>query len=243
MTGPPRGYESARGSDRWLSIGAVVLVHVAFGWALLAGLNVDVRHPVELITRMVEIDLPPPPPPPPPPPVKRARATKAAAAPATHDRLGGSTGPARKPRPTPVAPVVAKSPTPTPGGTAGHGTAIGSGSGGGTGGNGTGSGNGAGGTDLEQIAGEIRPSDYPKAALKAGVGGRVEFRFTVSASGRVTSCAITRSSGNAELDATTCRIIIQRFRYRPSTDAAGRPRADEVEGDHVWSVNRREEQD
>ncbi|MEO5809168.1 MAG: energy transducer TonB [Sphingomicrobium sp.] len=226
-----------------LSILGVALIHVALGWALLAGLNVDVRHSAELITRMVEIDLPPPPPPPPPPPVKRARTARAAAAPAAHDRPGGSTGPERMPRPTPVAPVVAKSPTPSPGGSSGHGTAIGSGSGGGTGGRGTGNGDGDGGTDLEQIAGEIRPSDYPKAALKAGIGGRVEFRFTVAASGRVSNCAITRSSGNAELDATTCRVIIQRFRYRPSTDAAGRPRADEVEGDHLWSVDRREESD
>ncbi len=226
-----------------LSILGVALIHVALGWALLAGLNVDVRHSAELITRMVEIDLPPPPPPPPPPPVKRARTARAAAAPAAHDRPGGSTGPERMPRPTPVAPVVAKSPTPSPGGSSGHGTAIGSGSGGGTGGRGTGNGDGEGGTDLEQIAGEIRPSDYPKAALKAGIGGRVEFRFTVAASGRVSNCAITRSSGNAELDATTCRVIIQRFRYRPSTDAAGRPRADEVEGDHLWSVDRREESD
>ena len=241
MTGPPRGYESARGFDRWLSIGAVALIHVALGWALLAGLNVDVRHPVDLITRMVEIDLPPPPPP--PPPVEQARRAKAAAAPAAHDRPGGSTGPAARPQPVPVAPIVAKSPTPTPGGTTGHGTAIGSGSGGGTGGTGTGSGDGDGGTDLEQVAGEIRPSDYPRAALKAGIGGRVEFRFTVAASGRVSDCAVTRSSGNAELDATTCRVIVQRFRYRPSTDAAGRPHADVIEGDHLWSVDRREESD
>lgn len=244
MVASPRGYDSARGADRWWSLAAVILVHVVLAWALLAGLRVDVRRQAELITRMVEIDLPPPPPPPaPPPPIEQARSSRAAAAPATHDRLGGSTGPSRIPQPVPVAPVIAISPTPSPGGTAGHGTAAGSGSGGGTGGNGTGSGDGEGGTDLEQIAGDIRPSDYPKAALRAGIGGRVEFRFTVGVSGRVTGCTVTRSSGNAELDATTCRVIVQRFRYRPSTDASGRPVVDEIEGDHLWSVNRRDEQD
>jgi protein TonB len=50
----------------------------------------------------------------------------------------------------------------------------------------------------------------------------------------VTSCTVTRSSGVAELDALTCRLIRERFRYRPSTDRYGRPIADEVEGEHDW---------
>jgi periplasmic protein TonB len=50
----------------------------------------------------------------------------------------------------------------------------------------------------------------------------------------VTSCTITRSSGVGELDALTCRLIQQRFRYRPSTDRSGRPIPDEVEGEQDW---------
>jgi protein TonB len=37
-----------------------------------------------------------------------------------------------------------------------------------------------------------------------------------------------------QLDSLTCRLIQQRFVYRPSTDRYGRPIADEVEGEHDW---------
>src|SRR5206468_1823963 len=66
-----------------------------------------------------------------------------------------------------------------------------------------------GGTDLEQIAGAILPSDYPRYLREAGIGGRVGILFTVGPNGRVTRCTVTRSSGGAELDALTCRLIEQ----------------------------------
>jgi protein TonB len=132
------------------------------------------------------------------------------------------------------------------GGSSGTGQSLGSGSGGGTGANGSGSGEGEGrgngdgdgGSDIEQIAGEFRRSDYPRAAREAGIGGRVEFRFSVGPDGRVRDCAITRSSGSAELDDTTCRLVTQRFRYRPATDARGHPISEEVEGEHIWQAVR-----
>ena len=71
-----------------------------------------------------------------------------------------------------------------------------------------------------------------------GIGGRVGMVFTVGANGRVTSCTVTRSSGVPELDSLTCRLIQQRFRYRPSTDRYGRPIPDEVEGEHDWVAGR-----
>ena len=108
-------------------------------------------------------------------------------------------------------------PSRRPGAVAGSGPALGSGAGGGTGGKGYGE--EGGGTDLEHIAGEIRPSDYPRALGRAGVGGRVSVTFTVQVEWTgVSGCSVTRSSGVAELDALTCRLIEQRFRFRPSSD-------------------------
>jgi protein TonB len=127
-----------------------------------------------------------------------------------------------------VRPTVAPS-----GGGSGSGPAIGSGAGGGFGGQGYGAGEG-GGTDLEQIAGEITPRDYPRHLGNAGIGGRVGLLFTVGVNGRVTRCTVTSSSGVPELDVLTCRLIMQRFVYRPSTDRYGRPVSDEVEGEHIW---------
>ena len=78
------------------------------------------------------------------------------------------------------------------------------------------------------------PSDYPPSLGRAGVGGRVTVTFTVQVNGRATGCHVTRSSRVPELDALTCRIIEQRFRFRPSTDRYGRPIPDEVDWDHDW---------
>lgn len=231
-----RGYLNP--GERWRSVAAVAVLHVALAYALLFGLSVKVPTSAEEVTRLIAVRLPPPPlvvveP-------KRSVASQSAAPVAAHDRPGGSTGPSTVKAPNPVAPIVAVAPTVSPGGTAGHGTLTGTGSGGGPGGQGVGTGRGDGGTDLEWIRGEIRVSDYPRAARRAGIGGRVEFRFTVGITGRVADCTITRSSGNAELDATTCRVVMKRFRYRPSTNAAGYPIPSEVEGEHLWTTNRNE---
>jgi protein TonB len=130
--------------------------------------------------------------------------------------------------------VVALKPSAAPsGGGSGTGPAIGSGAGGGVGGNGYGAGEG-GGTDLEQIAGEITPRDYPHNLRERGIGGVVGISFRVEPSGLVSRCTVTQSSGVPELDALTCRLIVQRFRYRPSTDRYGRPIADTVDGEHEW---------
>ena len=40
--------------------------------------------------------------------------------------------------------------------------------------------------------------------------------------------------GNPELDAVTCRLIQQRYRFRPSLDPGGRPVRSQVVEDHSW---------
>ncbi|WP_173204413.1 energy transducer TonB [Sphingopyxis sp. BSNA05] len=46
--------------------------------------------------------------------------------------------------------------------------------------------------------------------------------FTVGADGRASDCRIHQSSSHATLDATTCKLIEQRFRFEPARDASGR---------------------
>ena len=64
----------------------------------------------------------------------------------------------------------------------------------------------------------------------------MHLRFVVASTGRVSDCDVTRSSGSRALDETTCRLIMQRFRYRPARDGAGRPIADTIRGEHVWEL-------
>ena len=229
-----------RPRERVYALAAVVAVQAALGFALLTGLRVSVTHSVEAVQKLIEIAIPKAPPPPPPPVVTEHKvAHRSSSAPKAEPKpLGGSPGPQPAHAPPSVTPVVAVRPTVAPsGGGTGTGPALGSGAGGGTGGQGYGA--GEGGTDLEHIAGEIMPSDYPPELGRAGVGGRVSVTFTVQVNGRATGCHVTRSSRVPELDALTCRIIEQRFRFRPSMDRYGRPYADEVDWDHDWIPPRR----
>ena len=230
-----------RPRERFYALAAVVAVQAVLGFALLTGLRVSVSHPADAVQKLIDIALPKPPPPPipPVPPTERKSSHRTSAAPKAEPKpLGGSPGPQPAHAPPSVTPVVAVHPTVAPsGGGSGTGPAIGSGAGGGTGGQGYGE--DEGGTDLEHIGGDILPSDYPPELGRAGVGGRVSVTFTVQVNGRPTGCHVTRSSRVPQLDALTCRIIEQRFRFRPSMDRYGRPYADEVDWDHDWIPPRR----
>jgi len=228
---------TTRPRERALALAAVALVQLGVGIALLRGLNVDISRGSDIVQRLVEVTLPKPPPPLPAPrvPVKPAEKPHEASAPkAAPEKLGGSPGPKPAHAPPSVTPIVPMKPTAAPsGGGTGTGPAVGSGAGGGTGGNGYGAGEG-GGTELELISGDITQRDYPKHLGNAGVGGTVGVSFTVLTNGRVTGCRVTHSSGVPELDALTCQIAVQRFRFRPATDRYGRPVSEVVDWDQEW---------
>jgi len=224
-----------RPRERFYALAAVVLIQAVFVLVLLSGFRVDVTRPRDVVQRLVDISLPQPP----PPPVVEVRPRPAqnhhaAAAPkAKPEKLGGSPGPQPAHAPPSVAPLIPIAPKAAPsGGGTGTGPALGSGAGGGTGGNGYGADDG--GSDLEHISGEIERSDYPPELGRAGIGGRISVTLTVEPNGRVSTCRITRSTGVPQLDALTCRLMQQRFRFRPSTDRYGRPIRDEVDWDHDW---------
>jgi len=220
-----------RPRERIYALAAVAVVQAVLAIILLRGLRVDLTHPSDAVEKLIAITLDKPPP---PTPIQRVIERRQDSAPKTEpEKLGGSPGLQPTHAPPSVTPIVAIQPSAAPsGGGTGTGPAVGAGAGGGAGGNGYGDGEGR--TELEQIAGEITPRDYPRHLRDAGIGGVVGVLFRVEPSGLVSRCSITQSSGVPELDALTCRLIVQRFRYRPSTDRYGRPIADNVEGDHEW---------
>lgn len=69
----------------------------------------------------------------------------------------------------------------------------------------------------------LTADDYPAGAQRSNIEGRVVVRVTVSAAGRATACAVVSSSGNASIDAITCRMTLWRAHFTPGLDAAGRP--------------------
>jgi protein TonB len=226
---------TTRPRERAYALAAAAIIQAGLGAVLLSGFRIDITRPRDVVQRLIDVTLakPPPPKPPVPPPPPKPQHHEAAAPKTEPAKLGGSPGPRPAHAPPSVTPVVAVKPTAAPsGGGTGTGPALGSGAGGGTGGNGYGADDG--GTDLEHIAGEILPSDYPPELGRARIGGRVTVTLTVEPNGRVSACRLTRSSGVPELDSLTCRIMQQRFRFRPSTDRYGRPIRDEVDWDHDW---------
>jgi periplasmic protein TonB len=227
--------KTVRPRERAIALAAVVLVQLAFGFALLNGLRVQLSRSGEVVSRLIAVNLQPPPPIVPPPAPPQPRPAEQSSAPKAEPKpLGGSPGPQPAHAPPSVTPVVAVRPSVAPsGGGSGTGPALGSGAGGGTGGNGYGA-SGRGGADLELLSGDIVPGDYPRRLAKAGIGGTVGMRCTVGVTGRVSRCIVTRSSGVPELDAITPRLIEQRFVYRPATDRNGRPVPDDVEIEWTW---------
>ena len=225
MTGTRRAERVVVGS-------LVIALHAAAGWWLLAPGEAVPR--AKRGTSLVTFDVPPPPAPPPPPPLAA-------------DVSGRSSvrAPARAANPVPLAapPPVVAVPPPVPlvaaavagSGTSAQagGTAIGNGNGNGA----DGDGSGAAGTPARLLRGAIRARDYPAAERRARIEGVVTVRFTVTPDGRATACRTMRSSGNAALDATTCRLIEQRFRYAPARDAGGVPRAEERGWQQRWWID------
>ncbi|WP_447762782.1 energy transducer TonB [Sphingopyxis panaciterrae] len=227
----------AAGSGALLSV-------VAVGLGLATGLDLDVvRKASETITALA---IPAPKPPPEKAMPQDVRSEKPSGkASAANRRAEAAAVVAPKPKippPTPPPAVAAShagtgndasagaAPTPGPGSGAGG---QGNGTGAGSAGNGTG-----GGTRPAWLSGRIDDEDYPKAASRAKVGGEVETRFTILPTGRVTACRITRSSGDSSLDATTCRLIERRFRFKPATDAVGNPIASQYGWRQSWWLER-----
>lgn len=233
--------------DRLLAALLAAGVTGAFGYLLIAGLGVTVTAAAQ--DALATFDLAPDPPPPPrdePEPLPtRTRAPEGEAAPPNLKARPKEIVAPEPIVPPPLPPPVLAAPVPALGPAPSSGAAERPGPGTGAGGEGTGRGSGGAGdgtggrreVPLRLIRGEIRDSDYPDHLREAGVTGTVGLRFVVGVNGRVTSCAVTRTSGVPELDALTCRLIIRRFRYRPTIGADGRPVADVVTGEQGWGVD------
>lgn len=241
-----------RGRDKIAPAIAALTVNAVIGYALIVGLGVGpVVHKAADDVAMALFDLKPPAPEPPPPP------------PAQPDEPGnaGSEG-AKAPPPPPAPPVkrvvpapvsapppVVAVPTPMPAappppapvvgdgiGTGGAGDA---GSGRGVGGSGSGTGQGSGSGDggsfsrARQTGGSFRKSDFPDSLR--GVGRvRIGVRYAIGPAGRVEQCEVIDPSGYDEVDALTCRVIMERYRFRPARDPEGYAVSEVREEDYRW---------
>ena len=235
--------------DRAGPLAAVVLIHVGIGYGLLHLTGVDVELARQADLAIFDISAAPPPPPPPPPVERNApkqekpKRDEGAASPRN---IASRATPvvAPKPRvivPTPSPIVAATTPAtstaPTQGaspvvgpGTGAGGTGTGTGSGGsgaGAGGGGGGGGNGLGEARARLVTPLLSRRDFPPALYRqAPRGGTVFMVLRVGPDGVPVSCRVTRSFGDMEIDAETCRLAVARLRFSPGRDDQGRPVAD-----------------
>ena len=216
----------------------------ALGYALLAGLIVQRGLPHRETPLMLTVDAPPPPKPKVTPEPKAQKKAGAASPRNLRNKPRPVVAPPPKllPPPPPVraAPIAGLGVATKAGASnlPGPGTGAG-GLGNGSGSGGDGNGDGGGYTPPEHIKGHFDYSAVPHDLVEAGVQGNVGVRYAVNVDGRASDCVVAASSGYAALDALTCQQIEKRFRFEPSHDPSGRPVRANIEENHTWIMDRR----
>ena len=226
-------------------IGAVV-VQVLIGYLLITGLAASLGgHVPEMLQTFTAS-----PPSPPPPPVEQVIPPK----PKSHKPDGAASPANLKAKPTdlvaptlppPIPQTIAAAPKAGPGTAPSAGASNVPGPGTGAGGQGTGSGSGDQGSGDGDDDGDgepprlrhmgIKSKDYPPTLSDNPAPRPLLTRLSIDAQGRVTHCAVTQSSGDAEYDAVTCRLVEQRSRFAPARDAHGKPVPSYAVGEHEWT--------
>lgn len=82
----------------------------------------------------------------------------------------------------------------------------------------------------------VSSADYPAAAKRARLEGRVGFVLDIDSNGRVANCTIYESSNIEVLDQATCRILRERLIMAPARNEAGIAVPDSVQSRIVWRL-------
>lgn len=77
---------------------------------------------------------------------------------------------------------------------------------------------------------------YPAVAMQNGEQGDVGYELRVDATGKPVECRVVTSSRYANLDAETCRMILQRARFHPALGKAGQPVSSKYAGKVHYSL-------
>ena len=67
----------------------------------------------------------------------------------------------------------------------------------------------------------VTDADYSSRAIRMGWEGSTSFTLTIDQNGRVSNCRVTASSGHAELDEATCKLVSKRARFDAARDGNG----------------------
>lgn len=203
--------------NRVIALIIVALLHVALGYALITGLAYEaVKKVAERVTTIdieeeKEPEEPPPPPPEkkdvPPPPVAPPPPIRINTAPPEIQTVQVA------PPPAPVIAVPSAPPPPPPPKFTPKPA-----------------------SPKNNPGGWATPDDYPSRALREDREGVTRFRVTVGADGEVQSCDVVGSSGHADLDDATCKLVSRRARFKPATDGNGEPTTGSYSNAVRWQI-------
>lgn len=195
------------GGSRIVAIVIVALIVAGMGYAFVTGLAYQfIKKKAEDLNAFDVKDPPPPPPeelPPPPPPDKSApppptfvpQQIVQTQQPVQQQIVTQTVTPVATPEPRAV-PTPVPTPKPTPS-------------------------RPAKALQARNPGSWVTNDDYPAAALRAEQAGTTSFRLDVDASGKVTNCTVTGSSGSPLLDSTACNLLRRRARFGPAEDSNG----------------------
>jgi hypothetical protein len=79
-------------------------------------------------------------------------------------------------------------------------------------------------------------ADYPQEALRKGEQAYPGFMLVVGTDGKPKNCQITSPSPYADLDRTTCALMMTRGRFKPALDSAGRPIISTYKNYAIWEI-------
>lgn len=81
--------------------------------------------------------------------------------------------------------------------------------------------------------------DYPMKAFEKKAEGVAQFELLVAPDGSIASCTVTGSSGNEELDRTTCHLTRKRVQFRPARGPDGQPVYGVYRSQAIWALPER----
>jgi periplasmic protein TonB len=213
--------DHSQGSSRTISIIIVALIHAVLGYAFVTGLGMKYVKKAAEQLNVIDVKEEPPPPdeePPPPPPDQPVEPPPVVApppivqTPAPAPPIQTVRTPPPVFNPVPVAAPPPPAPPPPPAVPASR------------------------ATPRSSPGSWLSDADYPSRAQREERSGTAGFRLEIGPDGRVTSCTITSSTGHADLDEATCRLLPKRARFKPATAAGGGPMSDTYNGRITWRL-------
>lgn len=82
----------------------------------------------------------------------------------------------------------------------------------------------------------ITNADYRSRWIQEELSGSARFTLAIDASGKVTGCKITRSTGHTALDAATCDLVTKRARFDAARDGTGKAVPGSYKGAITWKI-------